>query len=113
MNTKSKNNKNESMNAHDYVYFLLKGKPLTLSRFIKSIREGEEMTLQEFSKLLGTTKQNLHSFEKGLRTISISKAIEWAKKLGYPQQQFVELAFQDILEKEGMKKYKVTISKAA
>ncbi len=45
--------------------------------------------------------------------ISISKAIEWAKKLGYSPQQFVELAFQGILEREGMKKYKVTLSKAA
>ena len=108
-----KKHKDGSVDAQAYISSLLKGKHLTLPRFIKSIREAEEMTLEDFATLLGTTKQNLHTFEKGLRMISVTKAIEWAKKLGYPQQQFVQLAFQDILEKEGMKKYIVTVSKAA
>lgn len=106
----TKNTIANSIDAATYVRKLLGGKKLTLPRFVKAIRKGEEMTLQEFATLLGTTRQNLHSFEKGIRPISVAKAVEWAGKLGYSEQQFIELALQDLLGREGVTNYDVLLN---
>ena len=76
----------------------LTGGPLTLARLLHSIRQGEEMTLAEFAKKLGISRQHLCDIEKGRKVVSPERAARFAKILGYSQEQFVALALQALLD---------------
>ena len=91
-------------NSKDAVAFLerLVG-PLTLGKYINSIRLGEEETLEAFSKKLGISKAHLCDVEKDRRVVSIERAARWAKLLGYPVDQFVQLAVQAEVNAAGLK----------
>jgi len=84
----------------DAVKFLEKitGGPLTLARLIHSIRQGEEMTLAEFSKKLGISRQHLCDIEKGRKVVGPERAAKFAKILGYSREQFVALSLQALLD---------------
>jgi|1185.fasta_scaffold68106_2 transcriptional regulator with XRE-family HTH domain len=86
------------------------GGPLTFGEFIWAIREGEEMSLAEFGKPLGVSRQHLNDIEKGHRTVSVSRAAEWAQILGYPPTQFVRLALQALLDAGGLDGLRVEIT---
>lgn len=104
MNIKGKSKKSSA------VSFLedLTGGPLSLGRLVAAIRLGEEETQSEFSKRLGVSKAHLCDVEKDRRIVSPIRASQWAKKLGYDPEQFIELALQGELRKFGLS-YKVTI----
>jgi transcriptional regulator with XRE-family HTH domain len=76
----------------------LTGGPLTLARLIHSIRQGDEMTLAEFAKKLGISRQHLCDIEKGRKVVSPERAAKFAKILGYSREQFVALALQALLD---------------
>ncbi len=78
------------------------GGPLTLANCISSIRQCEEMTQVEFAALLGISKQNLCDIEHGRRLLSPKLAAEYAEKLGYSVEQFVRLALQAIVDRDGI-----------
>lgn len=78
------------------------GGPLTLSELIRSIRLCEEMSQEEFSKKLKISTTHLCDIEKGRKTVSVERAARFAKILGYSQEQFIRLALQGILDKEGI-----------
>lgn len=78
------------------------GKKPTLGDFILAIRQGEEMTQVEFSKLLGISRHNLCDIEHNRRFISPKMAAQFANKLGYSEKQFVRLCLQDMLNREGL-----------
>jgi DNA-binding XRE family transcriptional regulator len=78
------------------------GGPLTIGNLLESIRLGEEMTQVAFAKSLGISRQNLCDIEKGRQGVSPKKAAEFSKKLGYSKQQFVRLAVEDYLRREGV-----------
>jgi len=80
----------------------LAGGALTVGRYVRSIREGEEMNQVEFSKKLGISKSHLCDIEKGRKPVSASKAAEMARVLGYSEKQFVQLALQDAMERAGL-----------
>jgi len=89
----------------------LAGGPLTLGRYICSIREGEEMSQVEFAKKLGVSRSHLCDIEKGRKSVSPTKAASIARALGYSEKQFVELALQATMERAGLA-YKVKIEAA-
>jgi len=89
----------------------LAGGPLTLGRYICSIREGEEMSQVDFARKLGISKSHLCDIEKGRKPVSAAKAAEMARVLGYSERQFVQLALQDAMERAGLD-YKVKIEAA-
>lgn len=76
---------------------------LTLGNLLLAIREGEDMTQNDFAKLLGVSRQYLCDIEHGRRCISPKAAASYAKKLGYSQDQFVRLCLQDLLDRDGVK----------
>lgn len=80
----------------------LAGEKFTMGSYIAAIREGEEMTQVQFAKLLGITKQNLCDIEHNRRLISPKLAARFAKKLGYGVNQFVRLALQALVDKDGI-----------
>ncbi len=79
------------------------GGPVTLGRFLKAAREGEEMTQPEFAKKLGISKSHLNDIEKGRKAISPDRAARFAKVLGYSQARLVKLALQDLVNRGGLK----------
>ncbi|MDL1871593.1 helix-turn-helix domain-containing protein [Deltaproteobacteria bacterium PRO3] len=85
------------------------GGPLTLGRFLASIRKGEEMGLEEFGKLLGISKSHLSDIENGRKLVSAALAAQYAKKLGYSEKQFIRLTLQDSLNRQGLERYRVGI----
>ena len=89
----------------------LTGGPLSLGKFLQSIRLGEEMSQVEFSEQLGISKSHLCDIEKGRKLVSPERAAIFAKILKYSPEQFVRLALQDQVEKAGLK-FKVKIEAA-
>ncbi len=79
----------------------LTGKRMTLGNVLWSIREGEEMIQVAFAKLLRISRQYLCGIERGRRIVSTKAAAIFASKLGYSPIQFVRLAIQDELDKNG------------
>ena len=61
------------------------------------------MTQVEMAKILGTSKQELCNIEKGRKTVSVERAVFFAKKLNMPPKSFAKYALQDQLNKTGLK----------
>ena len=87
------------------------GGPLSLGKFLQSIRLGEEMSQVEFAGQLGISRSHLCDIEKGRKLVSPERASVFAKTLKYSAEQFVRLALQDQVEKAGLK-FKVKIEAA-
>ena len=85
----------------DSVRFLenLAGGTLTFARLLRSTRLAEEMSQTEFAKRLGITKQHLSNIENGRKIVTPERAFKWAKKLGYHELQWAELALQEAMDK--------------
>ena len=80
----------------------LTGGPVTLGRFLESVRLGEELTQPEFAKRLGLSKSHLNDIEKGRKAVSPERAARFAKVLGYSQARLVKLALQDLVNRGGL-----------
>lgn len=80
----------------------LAGGPLTLARYLRSIREGEEETQAIFAERLGITPSHLSDVERGTKTVSVRRAAEWAEKLGYSPGLFIQLAIEAELASMGL-----------
>ncbi|HWU43612.1 MAG TPA: helix-turn-helix transcriptional regulator [Bdellovibrio sp.] len=98
----------------DAVKFLekLTGGPLTFGQLLESIRLGDEISQLRFAEKLGISKSHLCDIEKGRKPVSAFKASEYAKILGYSNEQFVRLALQDEVNRLGLK-LKVIIESAS
>ena len=75
---------------------------LTLGRFIESWRLSEHTTQRAFAQKLGISPANLCDIEKGRKGVSISKAIEIAKKIGYSPTVLVQLTLQELINSSGL-----------
>lgn len=74
------------------------GGPLTLADLLHAIRVGEEMSQAEFALRLGVSKSHICDIEKGRKSVSPMRAMEFARILKYSEHQFVRLALQDIVD---------------
>mgnify|MGYP005992175119 CR=1 FL=1 len=88
------------------------GGSLTLGEAIKAIRLCEEISQGEFAKTLNVTQSYLSDLEKNRKEVSPRKAVELADLLGQSKKQFIRLAVQDGLSRQGLH-YKVDISEVA
>lgn len=79
----------------------LTGKKMTLGNLLWSIRECVEMNQAEFAKKIKVSRQYLCDVERGRRIVSTKAAADFAAKLGYSPVQFIRLAIQDELNKNG------------
>jgi len=97
----------------DAMPFLAKivGGPLTFARMMRSLRECEEWTQKEMARRLGLTTAHVCDIELGRKAVSPARAGKFAKRLGYSERQFVRLALQDLLHREGVH-MKVTVEAA-
>ncbi len=78
------------------------GKKLSLGAYLGAIRLGEEKTLSEFATKLKLSRSHLCDIEKGRKVVSVSRAAQFAKILGYAEAQFVRLALQDEVKRAGL-----------
>jgi transcriptional regulator with XRE-family HTH domain len=78
------------------------GEKITLGGFLRAIRQGEGMTQIDFAKKLGMSKQHLCDIEHHRKIVSLKLAAHYAQELGYSQAQFVRLALQGMVDREGL-----------
>ena len=81
----------------------LTGGALSFGEMISSIRRSEEESLANFCKKLAISISHLSDIENGRKVVSAERAARFAKILGYSEKQFVRLALQDTLNREGLK----------
>lgn len=79
------------------------GGSLTFAELFLSIREGEEITQEEFGELLGVSRQKVCDIEKARRIPSPEKAAEYARKLGYLPESFAKLVIEEQIKKAKLK----------
>jgi transcriptional regulator with XRE-family HTH domain len=77
--------------------------PMTIGSFLKSWRLSENLSQQEFSKLIGMSSANLCDIEKGRKGVSPRKAAEIAEAIGYSPVVLVEIALTDLLRQSNLK----------
>ncbi|MBI2337121.1 MAG: helix-turn-helix transcriptional regulator [Deltaproteobacteria bacterium] len=97
--------------ARDFLEKLTGG-ALTFGRRLTAIRLGEEESQIVFAKRLKISPQHLCNIEKGLKIVSPERAAKFAKILGYSEKQFVRLALQDQLNKQGLDHLAVNVQAA-
>ncbi|MDO8953427.1 MAG: helix-turn-helix transcriptional regulator [Gammaproteobacteria bacterium] len=91
------------MTTNALEYFEKKLGKLTFGKMLWSLRKCDEISQTEFAKKLGVSKQYLCDIEKERTGVSVEKAQEMAKTLGYSEKQFIRLALQDQLTHAGIK----------
>ena len=77
--------------------------PMTIGSFLRSWRLSEELSQQEFAKMIGISSANLCDIEKGRKGVSPKKAAEIAEAIGYSPAILVELALRDLLKQSDLK----------
>ena len=78
------------------------GAPLSLAQLIRAIRQGEDWSLAQMGDKLGVSRGFVAQLERGHKAVSVHKASQYAKALGYSEQQFVRLALQDQLNRANL-----------
>lgn len=78
------------------------GLKLTLGKLIWSIRQADNISQVNFAKKLKITKQHLCDIEHERKSISPKLAANYAKILGYSKEQFIRLALQDLVDRDGL-----------
>ncbi len=78
------------------------GTKLTLGKLIWAIRQADEISQVDFAKQLDITKQHLCDIEHGRKSVSPKLAAKYAEILGYSKDQFIRLALQDLVDRDGL-----------
>ncbi|MBV2167559.1 MAG: helix-turn-helix domain-containing protein [Bdellovibrio sp.] len=85
------------------------GESLSFGLRLSSLRKSEGETLESFAKKLSISRQHLNDIEKGRKSVSPERAARFARILGFSEDRFIQLAFQDQLVQAGLK-FKVHVS---
>jgi len=81
---------------------MITGAKLTLGKLIWAIRQSDDISQIDFAEKLQVTKQHLCDIERGRKAVSPKLAAEYAKILGYSKEQFIRLALQDLVDRQGL-----------
>ncbi|MEY3901862.1 MAG: hypothetical protein RL189_1168 [Pseudomonadota bacterium] len=79
------------------------GGPMTIAKLLKTLRENESLTLEEFAQRLGISKQHLCDIEKGRKVVLATRAAQFALLLGEPPAFFIQTALEEEFRKSGIK----------
>ena len=90
----------------------LRDEPLTFGEYLRSIRICDEISQAELARRMNMSKSHLCDIENNRRTVSFEKAAEFARVLGYSEQQFVEMVIETQLRNANMP-FVVELKKAA
>lgn len=81
----------------------LRGSPLTFGRMLASIRQADDIVQADLARRMGISRANLCDIENGRRSVTVERAAQFARVLGYSVNQFVAVAVEDQLRKAGLK----------
>ncbi|WP_203368852.1 helix-turn-helix domain-containing protein [Cysteiniphilum marinum] len=90
-----------NINAYSHLKEML-GERLTLAMAVRSIRETDNISQGDMARQLNVTQAYLSDIENRRKMISPKKAAEIADILGQSQKQFIRLAIQDLLDRDGL-----------
>lgn len=90
----------------------ISGGSLTLGKALKAIRRSDDIKQGEFADILGVTQSYLSDLENDRKEVSPQKAVEFAVSLGQSKKQFIRLALQDALSRQGLH-YEIDVHDAA
>lgn len=85
----------------------MRGGPLTFGSLIESLRKTDEISQVELAKKMKISRAHLCDIEKGRRSVTLSRAIQFAKVLGYPSVVFASIVLEDMAREAGLE---VTVS---
>ena len=85
---------------------------LTLGKAVRAIRLSEGKKQGDFAKRLKVTQSYLSDLENDRKEVSSQKALEFARILKQSKKQFVRLALQDALRRQGIH-YEIELRDAA
>jgi len=88
------------------------GGRLTLGKAIRAIRLSEGHKQGDFAKKLKVTQSYLSDLENDRKEVSSQKALQFARILKQSKKQFVRLAIQDTLHRQGIN-YDIEVRDAA
>lgn len=88
----------------------LANRAISLGDLLRAIRMSDGETLSKLARTLKVSLQHLSDIEQGRRTVSPERASKFAKVLGAPEEVFVHLAIQDMLDKSGLGHLKIIVS---
>ena len=97
MSIKKNITKNTLKNIEKHV-----GIKLTIGKLIWAIRQADEISQTDFANKLKISKQHLCDIEHERKVISPKLAAKYAEILGYSREQFIRLALQDLVDREGL-----------
>lgn len=78
------------------------GCTITLSKLLTEIREKSGKSRLAFADALGISTQRLANIEQGKARVLPKHAAHYAKVLRQSEEQFVRLALQDMIDKDGL-----------
>jgi len=90
----------------------VRGGPLTFGDLLRSTRLCDEISQSELARLMHMSRSHICDIENNRRTVSIERASQFAKVLGYSERQFVSTVIEDQLRNAGMP-FVVELKKAA
>lgn len=89
----------------------IRGGRFAFGQMIESIRKCDEISQVELARKMKISKAHLCDLEKGRRTITLSRAVQFAKILGYSETVFLSMAIEEQMHEAGLN-MKVTLSAA-
>jgi len=81
----------------------LRGGPLTFGRMLASVRRADEIVQADLARRMGISRAKLCDIENGRRTVTVERAAQFARVLGYSVNQFVAVAVEDQLRQAGLR----------
>ena len=76
---------------------------ISFGEVLLSLRMDKEWTQAQMAEKLGITRQELCNIEKGHKSVSVDRAVAFARKLRHSQKVFAKYVLQDQLKKAGIK----------
>lgn len=71
----------------------------TMASILKNYRQCEELTQAQMAKTLKISKSHLSDIENGRKFVSIERAMQFAKRLKYPESYFIHVVLREQLAK--------------
>lgn len=79
------------------------GCTITFSRLMTELREKSGISRSAFAEKLGVSTQRLANIEQGKARVLPKHAAHYAKVLKQSEEQFVRLAIQEMIDKDGLR----------
>lgn len=91
----------ENENLKDVLDEVIGG-PVSFGDALRSMRECEEWSQAEMAFRLGISPKRLSDLERGVRKVSLAAAVDFARRLGYPEHTFAQCLIRESMAEVGL-----------